>query len=279
MKIKTLLAAIAFLLLAAPAHALELGIQDDSATTTTQQRDAWAAGVGATWERTIAYIGQPGTADRIRAAHAAGHRIILTVGGLGTLTRRPSFAAALRYIATLPRADRYTIGNEPDLDGTNPCAYQRGWMKARRILGRRLLFGDFSPHIPVTYTLAARACGPLPGHLDMAVHPYQSDDPLAPAHADCNQQRSCFSQGALGSLGSARTTLRHAGLRVTWWLDEFGYGSVTGTSDAQAALLWPRAIHRAEAVDAQVLVVYMAQGPTWDTRPGEQAWAAIRRTV
>jgi hypothetical protein len=279
MKILLSLAA-ALVLLAIPtqAAALEIGISDAQATL--EQRNQWATDTGARWERFIVYVGQPGVAGRIRASHHAGRKVILTVGGLGTRTRRPSFTRALRYIHTLPRADRYTISNEPDLDGIKPCMYRKGWMKARRSLGRRLLWGDLSPHGMLTFTQRAANCGHLPRHLDVAVHPYQTDDPLLPT-ANRN-----WSEGCLGCLPYARKWLRrNAGVQVTWWLTEFGYAAarssehgleIAGQSDGAIASLWPRALKQARRVKAKVLVIYTAQGPTWDTRPRELAWAAIR---
>jgi matrixin len=259
--------------LAAPstAGALELGIQDHNAPLA--QMNDWASQTGATWERIVVDLGDDTVPDKIRASHAAGRKVILTVGGNGTGSRRPSFTAALDYIATLPQADRYTIGNEPDMDGVKPCSYQRGWIKARRTLGHRLLFGDFSPHRPLSYTAAVLRCGHLPKHLDFAVHPYQPDDPLT------HTTVTSWSQGALGNLRASRTSLRNLGIRVDWWLTEFGYGiNFAGMtiSDERAGWLWPRAIRQARRVDAKVLMIYTGQGSTWDTRPGDQAWRALR---
>lgn len=277
-----LLAAAVLLVAPASAHALELGISDGAAAI--EQRDDWSAQIHATWERYIVSVGQPGVAARIRASHAAGRKVILTVGGNGTRSRRPSFTRALRYIATLPRADRYTIDNEPDLDGTRPCTYRNGWMKARRVLGRRLLWGD-TVSMSVTFTLAAAKCGRIPKRLAFAVHPYQwVGNPLYPTHA----AKVDTNEAALGNLPHARRTLAAHGIRVDWWLTEFGYASarsdeiglrMDGLTDEKAAWMWPRALMQARRVQARALVIYMAQGPTWDTRPGEQAWAAIRNAM
>jgi hypothetical protein len=251
----------------AQAQALELGIQDAQAPA--EQLNGWATSIGAGSERVIANIDEPGVAEHIRAIHAAGRKVILTVGGNGTQNRRPNFTAALRYITGLPRADTYTIDNEPDLDGVTACGYRRGWLKARRILGRRLLWGDFSPHRPLTFTLAARACGPLPRHLDLAIHSYQIDDPLA------HTQRTDWAEGALGNLRATAAVLRHAGIDTTWWITELGYATAW-KGDTYAGWWWPRALEQARRIHAKVLVIYTAQGATWDTRPGVQAWAAIR---
>jgi hypothetical protein len=266
--LRHLIALFALLALPGTAQALELGVQDDGRQSSAVAQDVDA--LNGHWTRTIAYVGQPGVAQRIRDAHSAGLRIILTVGGTGTKTRRPNFAQALRYISSLPRADRYTIDNEPDLDGVKACTYRRGWMKARRRLGRRLLFGDFSPHRPLTFTAAVRRCGPLPRNLDMAIHPYQSTDPLARSEEE----------GGLGDLGYAKRWLRkNVAVRVTWWITEFGYlqdvDSVWKITDAQAAWLWPRAIRQATRNHARVLIAYTAQGQSWDTRPGPLAWCSM----
>lgn len=262
-----LVAATVLSLAAAPAHAMEVGIQD--AWAPAEQMNEWATTSNARWERIIAYIGEPGVAEKIRASHTAGRKVILTVGGLGTRSDDPSFTRALRYIQTLPAAERYTISNEPDLDGVKPCSYRKGWLRARRTLGSKLLFGDFSPHRALRYTQRVRVCGPLPAHLDFAVHPYQDTDPLATGAMEAS----------IGNLHRARTWLRrNAGVRVSWWLTEFAYNA-RRIDDERQAWLWPRALQAARRIDARILVLYTAQGPSWDTRPREQAWEAIRTAV
>jgi hypothetical protein len=254
---------------AASAQALELGIQDDGRLRSHNQAALFNDGhqMGAQWLRIVTSIDEPWTAQKIRDAHASGYKVILTVGGNGTRSRKPSFRLALRYIQGLPRAERYTIDNEPDMDGIKPCTYRRGWMQARKVLGQSLLWGDLSPHRPARFTQAARACGPLPAHLNLAVHPYQWNDPLGlPDYAP-------WAEGGIGNLRN----LKRATGAATLWLTEFAY--TANLSDERAAWLWPRALQRARNVDAKVLVVYTAQGPSWDTRPRDLAWAAIRNAA
>jgi hypothetical protein len=261
------------LVLAAPAsaHALELGVQDAKASP--EQLNGWGADVGARWQRVITTAGDPDTAQQIRDIHAAGRKVILTVGGNGTSDLHPTIKGTLRWIAQLPRADRYTWTNEPDMVGPAPCVYHRRWMQLRRVLGRALLWGDVSPITGRIFTLRAAACGRLPQPLPIAAHPYQATDPLAVGH---------WSFG-LGSLPHAGRVLSKAGIRPQWWITEFGYGPGwqrrERIDDQRAAWLWPRALTMARRIDARVLVIYTAQGPTWDTRPGEQAWAAIRASA
>lgn len=263
---------LAFLLLTAPASALELGIQDSAAPL--EQRNDWAASIGAAWERVIVVPDQADAAQQIRDSHAAGRKVILTIGGLGTRSRHQNFPQALRFIATLPAVERYTISNEPDLDGWKPCAYRKAWMAARRTLGERLLWGDFSPMKGLRFTLQARKCGSLPHPLDFAAHPYYASDPLAP--------NSESWELGIGNLPRARRALTAAGIAVNWWLTEDGFGErYAGNciNDDVAAVLWPRALTMARRIQAKVLVIYTAKGVTWDTRPGPMAWAAIRSSL
>jgi hypothetical protein len=268
-------AALMGLAFTAPARALELGVQDDR-TLGQDPAALFAAGheVGARWLRIIVTPGDPTAAEKIRAAHAAGFSVILTVGGTGTTVRQPSARSLLATITSLPRVERVTAINEPDLAGISACRYRAIWMRVRRVLGRRLLWGDFSPHAPLTMTAAARRCGRLPTHLDLALHPYQQTDPLAPPPA------GPWSEGGIGALGYVKRWLRtNVGVSVTLWLDEFAFvydaWHVQGVTDEQAAAMWPRAIEAGRRAGAVMLGLYMAQGPTWDSRPRDLAWSVL----
>lgn len=260
-----ILAGLAF---AAPASAMQLGVQDDGrpagALTDGQE-------FGATWVRIITIPGDPSGAERIRAAHAAGFQVVLTVGGIGTRAPILSAAALLSTIRRLPRAERYTVLNEVDLLNLPVCRYRAIWMRLRRSLGRRLLWGDYSPFSVQRYLLAARVCGKLPQPLDVAVHPYQRGDPLQAGPSD----------GSLGSLQGTARQLRAYGMRVRWVVDEFAYlyhtmdGNEFSVTDEQAAYMWPRALLAAERAGSPFLIVYMASGATWDSRPRQLAWAAL----
>lgn len=222
---------------------------------------------GASWTRiiTTSQADVDSIAQRIREAHAAGLRVVLTVGGLGTEDRRPSFARALAFVERLPRTEHVTIDNEPDLDGVKPCIYRRGWMRARRVLGRRLLWGDLSPHAPQTFTQAARACGTLPKVLHIAIHPYQLTDPLAPP------TDPAWAEGGLGALKKAAIWIHAAtGSRVRWAITEIGLPTYlgdgpTGVTPEYSAWWWPRARKRAGDVGAEFLIAYVAHGATWRT--------------
>jgi len=272
---RTALITAALILLANPAAspALELGVQDDWAMS-NHPATILNAGhqLNAEWVRMIFRVGDPIAADRIRTAHAQGFKVLVTLGGIGTITRHPSARQLLAYLRTLPKAERYTVINEPDLANLKrACTYRKTWMAVRRVIGRRLLFGDFSPHAPLTFTTAVRMCGPLPKHLGFALHPYQWTDPLAPGP----------DEGGIGNLGKLRRGLHRLGLTVDYWLDEFGYiadvpvGRARIVPDEQAAAMWPRAILQANRHHARILGIYMAEGPSWDSRPREGAWASL----
>jgi hypothetical protein len=219
--------------------------------------------VGARWLRIIIVPSDPRAASKIRAAHAAGFSIVLTIGGTGTTTPRPSALTLLRTIRRLPRVERYTVINEPDLLNLTACEYRKRWSAVRRVVGRRLLWGDFSPYHPVAMTLRARRCGVLPAKLDVAIHPYQSSDPLARGADE-------------GGIGNLSRSARLMGGKVTWWLDEFAYEYERfKVTDEQAASMWPRAILVAQRLHARMLSIYMAQGPTWDSRPRERSWCVL----
>ncbi|MEA2255862.1 MAG: hypothetical protein QOG35_1907 [Solirubrobacteraceae bacterium] len=266
---------LAVLALSPPGSALELGVQDDR-TLGQDPAALFAAGhdVGARWVRIIIVPGDPSAASKIRAAHAAGFAVILTIGGTGTTVRQPSARALLATIRHLPNVERYTVINEPDLAGISACRYRAVWMRVRRVLGRRLLFGDYSPHAPLSFTQHVRDCGRIPTRLDFALHPYQQTDPLAPPPG------GPWSEGGIGALAYAKRWLRtNVGVRVTFWLDEFAYvldaWHVQGVTDEQAAAMWPGAILAARRAGAAMLGLYMAEGPNWDSRPRGLAWSVL----
>jgi hypothetical protein len=264
---RTIIAALAvFLATTSTAHALELGVQDDW-TLRTAPADLFQAGheAKAEWIRIIVPVGDPTAQHRIRTAHNAGFKVLLTVGGIGTRTRKPTARALIHYIRSLPRVERYTVINEPDINGITAKAYLSRWRAVRRPLGRRLLFGDFSPCKPLTFMAAIRKAGRLPKRLDVAMHPYQPNDPLAPS------SMSRWAEGGIGNLSHAKRVFRAMGVkRVTWWLDEFGYFPAHYQPG-----FWQRAIRQAKRHRAVMLGVYMSQGPSWDTRPRPDAWADL----
>lgn len=239
-----------------------IGYQDDKLSAPDLVTQAQSVRAG--WVRIITTTkGDPAEVrERINAAHAAGLQVLLTVGGTGTTELEPGVTATLRLIKRLPRADAYTWTNEPDLTGRTPANYARGWMKLRRVLGHRLLWGDFSPHRPVSYTLEAAKAVKLPRDLDFAIHPYTTGDPLAP------EANPGWAEGAMGDLGKSRRTLEKAGLHPTWWFTEFGFRP-------ENARYWPHAVQRAQQLGARMLVAYDVQGPTWDTKLDASARAYL----
>lgn len=229
---------------------IPLGIQNDSLNSASLIAEGQA--LRASWIRIITTTTQDSApiAERIRLAHGAGLKVILTVGGIGTSEPKPNVPATLRWINSLPRAEKYTWRNEPDLMGTNPCIHRRGWMRLRRVLGRLLLWGDFSPYYPLTFTHAARRCGHLPEPLDIAVHPYRVDG-----------------EGSMGRL--------HPMKNVKWWGTE--YGQYHSASDEVSAVQWNRDLTTATRIGMKCLVIYDVAGPTWDTKVGPRSWDVLER--
>lgn len=263
-------AALVALAFAGQAQAIELGVQDDGRLR-HDPAAVFESGhdLGARWVRMIAYVGEAGVPDRIRASHAQGFQVLLTVGGTGTRTQKPARTSLLKYLKTLPSVERLTVVNEVDLSGMRPCTYRRLWMAVRRVYGSRLLFGDYSPWRPVGYTRDVARCGALPVRLDVALHPYQTSDPLAPSTG------AGWHEGGIGNLHRLTRAFRRLGIRPRLWLDEFGYPA--SMPDETAAAMWPRVIRQATRHRARVLISYQAAGPTWNTRPGPRAWCVLAK--
>lgn len=269
-----LAAAAGLFLIAEDAFGADVPLGLTDRTQTCQQ----IAAQGMRWTRIIADANMPReeVAQNIRDCHAAGLNVALTLGGIGTGYRYPSNPQAfwpdhIAYAKSLPRVELLSIGNEPDLDPQPACEYAKGWKSARRVFGKRLLFGEFSPHQPLTFTQAvvARCLVKLPKRLRISVHPYQNTDPQAPPAAD-----SPWVEGGIGHLGWGKRWLRrNAGLRVTWVPTEFGYctmmqGHPNGdVTDALAARLWPRALKRFAQLRVPLAILYVANGPSWRSSP------------
>lgn len=231
-----------------------LGYQDDGSDPEAVQ--ARASGMKAGWMRIIVTTKSDpaAVAARMRNAQAAGMKTILTIGGTGTQERKPTVAATRALIASLPRATKYTWTNEPDLAGKTPANYGRGWKQLRKVLGRRLLWGDFSPHNPVGYTQAAQKAVKLKGNLDFAVHPYQFD---------------VKAQGNLDNLAAARRQLAKGGIKANYWLTEFGYKPEDQGN-------WAAALAKARNLKARNLVAYDVGSPAgWNTKLSDESYAAL----
>lgn len=244
---------------------IALGMTDYVATP------AQLADRGMTWTRIItsANAQAPDVAQQIRDAHDAGLKVVLTVGGIGTADRRPNFKRSIRFVQRLPRVEYVSIDNEADLDGVSACHLREGSRKGRRVFGSRWIDFEFSPHRPLTYLQAmANRCRALPTKLKVAIHPYQSTDPLAPP-----PRNDPWQEGGIGRLGWGKRWLkRNVGVDVTWLPTEFGYATRigetdTGLTDEDAARMWPRALKRFDQLGVPFAIGYVADGPTWRSAP------------
>lgn len=123
MSVRTSIAAVLVALaVAGQAQAIELGVQDDGRLR-HDPAAVFESGheIGARWVRIIIVPRDPTAAAKIRAAHAEGFSVLLTIGGLGTSDATPSAASLRSTIRRLPRAERYTVINEPDLLNLTAC--------------------------------------------------------------------------------------------------------------------------------------------------------------
>lgn len=274
-------ATVASLTVAAPAGAVNLGVQDDGLLN-RDPASVYSSGhtLGATYTRMIVNVGDPTVPAKMRAARAEGYKVILTIGGTATGQPHPSARSLLAYIRRLPRAEKYTVINEPDMVHEAPCSYLAKWLKVRHVVGSRLLWGDTSPHGARELLEGASRCKGhrLPRALNVADHPYQwKSDPLGRASAS--------DTGSMGNLPATRRWVRkHLHVKITWWLTEFGYPTTGGAAATpeQNAWLWQRAIAQADRVQAKVLVVYQllpsGVDSHWDTHIVDTpAWCLVAR--
>jgi len=109
-------------------------------------------------------------APRVEAFRAQGMVPQIVVDGTGTTVRGKTgrnwqtINYAIRAYQRWPDAYSVSVLNEPDLAGLSACQYARTFRRAYKMLKaagvRRVLFGEWSPHTPREWTLAAMRCLP-----------------------------------------------------------------------------------------------------------------------
>jgi hypothetical protein len=198
------------------------------------------------------------------------------------------------------RVGTYSLINEPDLKMA-PQKYREMFVRGQRALASRdrqarILFGEFSPHGGMDY--ARRVVGKRGLTASgLAIHPYQSGDPLAPPTALDRQRHWKWGIGRTGQMQSA---LRHmnlhtrAGRTPGLYFTEFGYDA--NNTDASSKAYWKRALRKARRSGVREMIAYTMTGspginpytgkPNWDTgllnpdgtpRPGYNAIKASSR--
>jgi len=278
--------------------AVSMGAQDDGAVThhPEHRETAFARGdaLGAKTWRIIARADRPWElyADAIAAARQHGYRVHLTL----TAEKDPlRFASWAGRIAAKVRGQVYSIGvyNEPEVGGISPCEYRTMFMRSYKLIRRaapkmRVLWGELSPHRPLTYTEESLQCGKTPVKAQgFAWHPYCGSDPMAPCKTTSGGQRwigpgdTNQVKRFLKRLRSRIQTEGRLPLTPSW--TEFGFDrrddSIWGTSDATADRYWPRALAMAARHNVALVVAYQmlpTTGSGWDTYVSEDAAAAIR---
>lgn len=276
----------------APAQAhMTIGFQDQRAAVLTSEAPAAfaaASSIGASSMRLIVLWDrvQPLSSTQwdwtqydaaISAALAHGFAVQLVLGGVGdnppawaggkwrTMNERAfdTFVgqAAQRYAG---RVRLWSVLNEADLTGYPPARYAALYSRTRRIIrraapGSRVLWGEFSPHIPVTYTQRA-----LAGHGRVvadgfAIHPYGHEQ--APR------------QGGLSRLGQVARAVRKLrrlrtprGGATPLYATEFGCQTRQQTEHA-CADLWRTALRYGQRYKVREFVAYqmLPASQSWDT--------------
>jgi hypothetical protein len=249
---------------ATPAHAMELGIQDQGADTQTLLDNAHV--LGATTVRIVARPGQPHL-EQVQAYRAAGLKVQAAI-----LVKRQTTP---QDVMSLVRSWRgmvgtVSVGNEPELNGVPACRYV--WLVNRTLprlkkMGITTGFLEVSPVAAFEYIhKIARCAGARRIRADFTgVHPYQFfSDPLgAPT-----EHSGVGTWLGLGNLGSFRRALRRAVLPSRLRATEFSY-LVDGRYKipmAKAAGLWPRAVKQARRWTDQLVIYGMGEvhdSSTW----------------
>jgi hypothetical protein len=260
-----LLALVAcFLLLgfATPAHAMELGIQDQGADTQTLVDSAHV--LGATTVRIVARPGQPHL-EQVQAYRAAGLKVQAAI-----LVKRQTTS---QDVMSLVRSWRgmvgtVSVGNEPELNGVPACTYARLFSRiAPRLkrMGLRVGFGEFSPVMAFEYIQKIARCHARLRADFTGVHPYQFfSDPLSRP----TERSGVGTWLGLGNLRAFRARLAALHLPTRLHATEFSY-LTTGRYKipmAKAAGLWPRAVKQAQRWTDQLVIYGMGEvhgSSTW----------------
>jgi hypothetical protein len=259
--------ALAALVLSAPAHALDVAVQDQGAAPADLQRVA--DGLGARTVRIIVAPGEP-RLELVRQARLMGRQVQAAV-----LVKRTTTAGDVRALmrAWHGQVRTVSIGNEPELNGVPACFYARlvrssSLLIRREFPGTRIGLGEFSPVGAREYLAKMLRCGVRLSVDFVATHPYSfvSDPLAAPTELTGVPGASWLGIGNLSSLVRQVRRARPV-LRVRERLPrctEFAY-LTTGRykiSEARAAWAWPRAIRQARKWCGQ-LVIY-GTGPVHD---------------
>jgi hypothetical protein len=277
----------------APAHAaVRIGFQDQRASVLPDEAPFAMAAASAIHARSMRLIVlwsrvQPDSStrwdwdqydDAVNQALARGFAVQLVLGGVGDnppawagskwrLMDHQAFSvfvaqAAIRYAG---RVKLWSVLNEVDLTGYPAARYAATYSRSRRLIrrnapGSRVLWGEFSPHIPTTYTRRALKHKKRVIADGFALHPYGHE--------------SAPRQGGLSRLGQVvhavrrQTKLRtQDGHSLPVYATEFGCQTRVQT-EAACADLWRTALVYSQRYRVRQLVAYQllpwnVEG--WDT--------------
>lgn len=190
-------------------------------------------------------------------------------------------ADILRLVERWPTVRTWSVGNEPELMGLDACEYKRLWDRTApriRALGKRVLFGEFSPHGTVSYLQRVVGCpGPRITADGLAWHAYwQDSDPLDSRNTSRATRgedywgigRAAGLRRALRSVRSRLSTPR--GFTLPVLVTEFSYSTrgVQATTASWQRWAWPRVYAQARRHATQLVVYGVGQDGPASNWPG-----------
>lgn len=300
-KATALLAGATLAFTAPAASALELGFQDQRAVITPDAPTAYAV-ARAVHARSMRLIVrwadvQPNRGawhwaaydDAVDQARAHGFRVQLVLGGIGQ--RPPGWAgrdnddpdglgswrlmndrAYLTFVAGAAahfhgRVQTWSLLNEPDLTGYPAARYARLFVRGRAAIRRwaprsRVLWGEFSPWHPISYTVQALQHHRVTAD-GFALHPYGTPGATPTSEGEFANLPVVRRLLRARATRHVLSTRRRAALPI--YATEYGCAATS----ADCATMWAKALRGARALRLRQLVIYQLlsddSGVRWNT--------------
>ena len=173
------------------------------------------------------------------------------------------------------RVGTFSFVNEPDLK-MSPQKYRQLFMTGQRQMEKvnphaRTLFGEVSSHGGLDYAYKALKKGGIRAS-GFAIHPYQTNDPLAPPKPGDPRWgigRTNTMQKTLGQFAKNQGFKTRANKTPGLYFTEFGYSN----DNQGAAGYWPRALKKAKDAGVKEVMAYTMTGsPGVNPATGRQNW-------
>jgi len=259
-----LLAIIALVLVPASAGAstYTFGIGDRADASATATRS-----LGARVYRVVIDPARPLASydAQIYAHRRVGQEPQIVIGGTGTThhaSQKGIVATAVAAVQRWPYVYSVSVVNEPDLSGMAVCTYARTYRQAAaamHVLGKRILFGEFSSHGTLSWTRAIlRRCGRTVIK-NFAWHAYDADP---------------RQEGAINNTANVRKTLHDLlGYTPSLYITEYGIitrGPNAVATENASTSHWKRALRQVRQNGVREIVAWGVHeappGSTWDSR-------------